>query len=112
MALAHQEPPSAARHAFWSTGISVFILWNIGTFLGAFGASLIDDPATLGLDAAIPAGFMALLWPRLVDRTMWAVAAAGAAVALVLTPVLRPGLPVLAAGLVALVASWLMGRGE
>jgi predicted branched-subunit amino acid permease len=112
MALAHQEPPGAARHAFWSTGISVFILWNIGTFLGAFGASLIDDPATLGLDAAIPAGFMALLWPRLVDRTMWAVAAAGAAVALVLTPVLRPGLPVLAAGLVALVASWLMGRGQ
>jgi hypothetical protein len=41
---------------------------------------------------------------------MWAVATAGAVVALMLTPVLRPGLPVLAAGLVALVASWLMGR--
>jgi len=41
---------------------------------------------------------------------MWAVAAAGAALALVLTPVLRPGLPVLAAGLVALVAAALLGR--
>jgi len=110
MALAHPEPAVAARHAFWSTGLSVYVLWNIGTLLGALGAAAIGDPATLGLDAAIPAAFIALLWPRLVDRTMWAVAAAGAAVALVLTPVLRPGLPVLAAGLVALVASAVMGR--
>ncbi len=110
MALAHPEPVAAARHAFWTTGLSVFVLWNIGTFAGSFGASLIDNPASLGLDAAIPAGFLALLWPRLVDRTMWAVAAAGATVALVLTPLLRPGLPVLAAGLVALAASWLIGR--
>jgi predicted branched-subunit amino acid permease len=110
MALAHPEPAAAARHAFWTTGLSVYVLWNLGTIIGAAGASAIDDPATLGLDAAIPAGFIALLWPRLVGRTMWAVATAGAVVALMLTPVLRPGLPVLAAGLVALVASWLMGR--
>jgi branched chain amino acid efflux pump len=110
MALSHPGEPAAARHAFWSTGIAVFVLWNIGTLVGALGASWIGDPATLGLDAAIPAAFVALLWPRLVDRTMWAIAAAGAAVALLLTPVLRPGLPVLAAGLVALVASAIMGR--
>jgi predicted branched-subunit amino acid permease len=110
MALAHPDPPAAARHAFGATGISVYVLWNIGTLLGALGAAALGDPGTLGLDAAIPAAFIALLWPRLVDRTMWAVALAGAAVALVLTPVLRPGLPVLAAGLVALVASALMGR--
>lgn len=110
MALAHPEPPAAARRAFWHTGLAIFVLWNIGTLIGAVGAAALGDPATLGLDAAIPAGFLALLWPRLVDRTMWAVAAAGAAVALVLTPVLRPGLPVLAAGLVALAASWLIGR--
>ena len=88
----------------------MFVLWNIGTLIGALGATWIGDPATLGLDAAIPAAFVALLWPRLVDRTMWAVALAGAAVALILTPVLQPGLPVLAAGLVALVAAALMGR--
>jgi len=110
MALGHPTPAAAARRAFWSTGLSVFVLWNIGTLVGALGAAAIDDPGTLGLDAAIPAGFLALLWPRLVDRTMWAVAAAGATVALVLTPVLRPGLPVLAAGLVALAASWIIGR--
>lgn len=110
MALAHPDPRAAARHAFWSTGIAVYVLWNIGTLLGALGAAAIGDPATLGLDAAIPAAFMALLWPRLVDRSMWALAAAGAGIALVLTPVLRPGLPVLAAGVVALVAAALMGR--
>lgn len=110
MALAHPEPRAAARRAFWSTGLSVFVLWNIGTLVGSLGAAAIDNPGTLGLDAAIPAGFMALLWPRLVDRTMWAVAAAGAALAIVLTPILRPGLPVLAAGLVALAASYLIGR--
>lgn len=110
MALAHPEPAAAARRAFWHTGLAIFVLWNIGTLIGALGASAVGDPATLGLDAAIPAGFVALLWPRLVDRTMWTVALAGAAVALALTPVLRPGLPVLAAGVVALLASWLIGR--
>ncbi len=77
MALSHPGGPTAARHAFWSTGVAVFVLWNIGTLVGALGASWIGDPATLGLDAAIPAAFIALLWPRLVDRTMWAVALAG-----------------------------------
>ena len=110
MALANPEPEAAARHAFWSTGLAVYVLWNIGTLLGALGAAAIGDPATLGLDAAIPAAFMALLWPRLVDRSMWALALMGAAVALVLTPVLRPGLPVLAAGLAAILAALLTGR--
>ncbi len=110
MALAHPAPRSAARRAFWSTGLAVFVLWNLGTLVGALGAAAIDDPATLGLDAAIPAGFIALLWPRLVDRTMWAVAVSAAVVALALTPVLSPGIPVLCAGLVAVAAAALLGR--
>jgi predicted branched-subunit amino acid permease len=110
MSLAHAEPVAAARRAFWHTGLAIFVLWNIGTLVGALGAAALDDPNTLGLDAAIPAGFIALLWPRLVDRTMWAIALASAALALALTPLLRPGVPVLASGLVALAAAWLMGR--
>lgn len=93
-----------SRLAFWATGLSVLVLWNAGTLVGALGAAAIGDPRTLGLDAAIPAGFVALLWPRLRDRESWAVALAGAAVALALTPLLPPGLPVLAASLVAVVA--------
>ena len=107
MALAHPEPRSASRRAFWMTGLAIYVLWNIGTIVGALGAAALDDPAVLGLDAAIPAGFVALLWPRLVDRQAWAIALASAAVALVLTPVLRPGMPVLAAALVAVAAALL-----
>ena len=96
MALANEGDPHAARRAFWATGWSVFVLWNLGTFLGAFGAASLSDPAVLGLDAAIPAGFLALLWPRLVDRQAWALASAAGLLALLLAPLLRPGIPVLA----------------
>ncbi len=59
-----------------------------------------------------PAGFIALLWPRLRDRSTIALAVVSAAVAIALVPVLRPGLPVLSAVLVALVAERLMARGR
>lgn len=102
MAIRHEEEPTHARLAFWSTGVAIFVFWNIGTAIGALGASALDDPAVLGLDAAIPAGFIALLWPRLRDRETWAVALAGAVLALTLTPVLPPGMPVLAAAVIPL----------
>ena len=86
------------------------MLWNLGTLIGALGAAALDDPRTLGLDAAVPAGFIALLWPRLRDRSTIALALVSAAVAIALIPVLRPGLPVLSAVLVALVAERLMAR--
>jgi predicted branched-subunit amino acid permease len=100
MAIRYEQDRHHARHAFWATGVAVFVLWNIGTALGALGASALDDPAVLGLDAAIPAAFIALLWPRLRDRQAWAVALAAAALALLLTPVLTPGLPILAAAII------------
>ena len=107
MALRYEDSQVDARHAFWATGIAVFVLWNIGTAIGAFGAAIIDDPGVLGLDAAIPAGFMALLWPRLKDRQTWALALAAGILALALTPVLPPGIPVLAAAILPLiVVAW------
>jgi predicted branched-subunit amino acid permease len=108
MALAYEGDPAATRRAFWATGWSVFVLWNLGTLLGAAGAASLSDPKVLGLDAAIPAGFLALLWPRLVDRSAWALAVASGGLALALAPVLRPGMPVLAgAGLAVAGALWL-----
>ena len=112
MALAHEqadegeESGAASRLAFWSTGLSIFVLWNIGTLLGAVGASMLSDPALLGLDAAIPAGFLALLWPRLRGREAWAVATAGAVLALVLIPLAPAGVPVLASALIAVAAGF------
>ena len=101
MSLGHPEDEASSRLAFWSTGIAIFILWNLGTLLGALGADLLGDPARFGLDAAIPAAFLALLWPRLDSRLTRIVAAIAAVVALALTPVLAAGLPVLIAGAVA-----------
>jgi predicted branched-subunit amino acid permease len=100
----------ASRLAFWATGISVFVFWNLATLLGAAGANALGDPKIWGLDAAIPAGFIALVWPRLNDRRSWTIALAAAGVALVLTPVLRPGVPVLLTSVVAVVAGVLAVR--
>lgn len=111
MALAREGTPYA-RLSFWATGLSIFVLWNIGTVLGAVGATALGNPAQFGLDAAIPAGFLALIWPRLRDRRMLEVALAAGAVALVLTPLLRPGVPVLVAGSVAVAAGVLQLRRE
>ncbi len=99
------------RLAFWATGISVFTCWNIATILGALGAQQIGDPRKLGLDAAVGAAFLALLWPRLSDRTARLTAGLAALVALALTPVLPPGVPVLAGAVVALVVAWPTPRG-
>lgn len=101
MALAHLDRPvPRPALAFWSTGLSVFVLWNIGTLAGALGASSIGDPTRWGLDAAVPAAFLALLWPQITRRRLLAVAVIAALVAVALTPVLAPGLPVLCAALV------------
>jgi predicted branched-subunit amino acid permease len=100
----------AARTAFWATGMSVYVFWNLATLLGALGAKVLGDPRTLGLDAVIPAAFLALLWSRLKGRELWAIAVLSATVAIVLTPVLRPGLPVLAAALVAIIAGMRAGN--
>jgi predicted branched-subunit amino acid permease len=96
-----QPRERAGRLAFWATGLAVFTLWNIATVVGALGASALGDPNRFGLDAAVPAAFLGLLWPRLGSATTRAVAVGAAMVALILTPRLSPGIPVLVAGLVA-----------
>ena len=98
------ETVRAERLAFWATGLSVFVLWNLATLAGSLGAGLIGDPRTWGLDAAIGAGLLALVWPRLVDRRSIGVAVGSGAVALALTPFLQPGVPVLLTAVVAVVA--------
>jgi predicted branched-subunit amino acid permease len=106
----HAYEGRAARLGFWATGLAVFVLWNAATLVGSLSATALGDPRTYGLDAAIPAGFLALVWPRLRDRRAATIAAAAAVVALALTPVLRPGVPVLLSGVVAVVAGVLAVR--
>lgn len=101
MAMGHEDSDTNARTAFWATGIAVFVLWNTGTLLGSLGAGLLGDPARWGLDAAIPAAFLALLWPRLSSAVARLTAAAAIALAILATPLLPAGLPVLLAGITA-----------
>lgn len=103
----------AARLGFWTTGLSVLVLWNLATLVGALVGDELGDPRRFGLDAAVGAAFLALLWPRLAERRHQLVALAAAAVALGLVPLTRAGVPVLAAAGVALLVGVLgRDRGE
>jgi 4-azaleucine resistance transporter AzlC len=97
-----QPTPELAERAFLTMGIAMFVCWNIGTAIGAFGAGLIGDPSALGIDAAFPAGLLAMIAPQLRSREGRASAAAGAAIAVAATPVLPAGGPILLAGVGAL----------
>jgi predicted branched-subunit amino acid permease len=99
-----RESRPAARVGFVSTGTAVFVLWNLATLAGALAGRSLGDPRTYGLDAAVGAAFLALLWPRLRDRRNQVVAVVAVALALGIVPLTPAGVPVLAAGLVALVA--------
>ena len=108
-AMAIGQPTQAAqRYAFWATGLILFPLWQLGSLAGALLGTAIE-PADFGLEAAAPAVFLGLLWPRLKQRDGRLVALAGAAVALALVPVAPAGVPVIAAAGVAVVAG-LAGR--
>ncbi|WP_233558929.1 AzlC family ABC transporter permease [Micromonospora radicis] len=88
---------AARRRAFWLAGVLLFLAWNVGTVLGVLAGGVAGDPAALGLDAAFPAGLIALLLPTLRDRDIRAAALGGAVVAVLTTPLLPAGLPVLLA---------------
>jgi predicted branched-subunit amino acid permease len=111
MAVTRASTP-AARLGFLATGLSIFLLWNLATLAGAVAGNALGDPRTYGLDAAVGAAFLALLWPRLQRRQGQLVALAAAVVALGLVPVTAAGVPVLAAGGVALLAGVLTRHAQ
>ena len=106
-----QPEPSAQRLGFWGTGLAVYVLWNLTTILGAVVGNALGDPKRFGLDAAAPAAFCALLWPRLKAGEARAVAAVAAVIAVIVAPHAPAGIPVLVAALAAIVAGLLPPRG-
>ena len=90
---AAQADLKSQRVGFWATGIAVFVFWNIATFLGAIAGDLLGSAETWGLDAAAAAAFLGLVWPRLRDNKLLALAAA--VVAVVGSLYLPAGVPVL-----------------
>ncbi|MFE3174118.1 AzlC family ABC transporter permease [Amycolatopsis sp. NPDC059090] len=101
-ALAQREA-DRRRAAYWACGIGLFVCWNLGVVVGAFAGSAISDTDAFGLDAAFPAVLLALVLPSLKDRAARLPVLIGVVVALVATPLLPAGLPVLLA-LVGVVA--------
>jgi 4-azaleucine resistance transporter AzlC len=93
---AAQDDEAHKRAAFWVTGASIYVFWNLGTLLGALLGSAMD-PRTLGLDAAFPAAFVAILWPLLRERRSAMAALIGAVVCLALIPFTPVGVPILCA---------------
>ena len=96
-----QPEPAARRRGFWLTGVAVFLGWNLMTLVGALVGNAVGDPRTYGLDAAAGAAFLALLWPRLRAGDAAATAVLAAAVALLTSPGLSAGVPVVLAALAA-----------
>jgi predicted branched-subunit amino acid permease len=92
----------AMRAGFWMTGLGVFLFWNLFTLAGAVGAKAMGNPASWGLDAAVPAAFLGLVWPRLTSLLDRVLAVSAMALALVLTPLLPAGLPIIATAFIAL----------
>ncbi len=104
VAMAITERDAERRAAvFWVCGVSLFVCWNLGVAVGAVAGARIGDTDALGLDAAFPAVLVAIVLPALTGTRLRLSAGIGSAVAVLSTPFLAAGLPVLAAlsGLVA-----------
>jgi predicted branched-subunit amino acid permease len=96
--------PEAMREGFWLTGFGVFIFWNLFTLAGALGAKAMGNPSAWGLDAAVPAAFLGLVWPRLKSSTDKTLAIIAAVFAIATTPFLPAGLPIIGTAVIAVIA--------
>ena len=98
-----QRDGSFDRRVLIGGGLGLYAGWSGGTAIGVVAGDSLADPATLGLDAAFPALFLALLAPLLRSRRGMAAALLGAGIALTLTPLTPAGIPVIAATAACLV---------
>jgi 4-azaleucine resistance transporter AzlC len=90
-------------HRLVGAGIVIWLAWVGGTIIGAVGGEALGDPAALGLDAAFPALFLALLVGQLRSRRAVVAAFLGAGIAVALVPFTPAGVPIIAAALAALI---------
>jgi 4-azaleucine resistance transporter AzlC len=106
------KDPLLVRYGYRWGGLSIFVLWNVSTLIGVFvGANAGDLIERFGIDAAVPASFLALVWPRLTNREQLPVALLGGAIAFVLIPLAPAGIPILASGLAAIISFRRPGPG-
>jgi branched chain amino acid efflux pump len=102
-ALAARGQAGFDREVMLGATLPQYPAWVLGTATGVLFGGLLEDPRAFGLDAIVPAFFLALLVPESKRRGAVAACLLGGAIALALTPVLPPGLPVLLASAAALI---------
>jgi 4-azaleucine resistance transporter AzlC len=105
-AIASRGGGSFDAHRLVGAGIVLWLAWVAGTIIGVIGGEALGDPAALGLDAAFPALFLALLIPQLIGRREVAAAVLGAGIAIALVPLAPAGIPIIAAAGAALIGLW------
>lgn len=108
---AAQPDPASRRLAFWLTGGSIYVFWNIASLVGALVGSGVDIE-TWGLDVAFPAAFVAMLAPHLRTRRGLVAAVLGAVICLMLIPFTPAGVPVLCAAAAILIGLRHPGAGD
>jgi 4-azaleucine resistance transporter AzlC len=79
--LAHATTPERRNRLFWIVSLTLYGLWALGTVVGALAGAVIPDPGVLGLDAALPAMFVAILVPFWKDGPSRRAAIGGAGLA-------------------------------
>ncbi|MEA2454773.1 MAG: hypothetical protein QOI45_1035 [Thermoleophilaceae bacterium] len=105
-ALASRGDGEFDREAMLGATVPQYPAWLAGTVIGVLFGDTLGDPRTLGLDAIFPAFFLGLLAAELRRPRAVATVALAAVIALGLTPLLPPGLPVLVASSAALIGLW------
>ena len=102
LAVGAGEAGRPERRTLMLTGVCIYVAWVGGTLAGVLLGPVLGDPRRLGLDAAFPACFVALMWPMLRGPHAVRCAIAGAIVALALAPFTPPGIPLAGAAIVGL----------
>jgi predicted branched-subunit amino acid permease len=105
-AIASRGDGSFDRELALGATIPQAVGWIGGTTVGVFAGAVLGDPETLGLDGTFLAFYLALLVAEVGDRVALTAAGLGALITLALTPVLPPGVPVVAASAAALIGLW------
>jgi 4-azaleucine resistance transporter AzlC len=96
-AVSRRSDGSHERRLLVGAGLVLYVAWMGGTAIGALAGEALGDPERLGLDAAFPALFLALLVPQVRSRRAVAAAIAGGSLALALVPFAPAGVPIVAA---------------
>jgi 4-azaleucine resistance transporter AzlC len=96
-AISRRPDGRSERHLLIGAGLVLYVAWVGGTLIGVVGGEALGSPATLGLDAAFPALFLALLVPQIRTRRALAATLGGGGIALALIPFTPAGVPIVAA---------------